>query len=170
MSEQKGQQDLVAGWSEVRARVPEAQLLLVGDGPDTRALSRQAEALEGVRLVGRRSDVRTWLAAANVVAVPSRWEGMPLVPLEAMASARSVVATDVTGIVDSVPPHAGAIVPAGDRQALVAALVRRLIDPDLAEDEGWNGRSHVEAHHDAARSARELSRVYLRLVGARRLR
>jgi glycosyltransferase involved in cell wall biosynthesis len=170
MSTQKGQQDLLTNWPEIRGSVPESQLLLVGDGPDLRSLSRQAEALEGVRLVGRRSDVRTWLAAANVVAVPSRWEGMALVPLEAMACARSVVATDVTGIVDSVPPNAGAIVPADDGKALVAAIVRRLIDPDLAEDEGWNGRSHVEAHHDAARSARELSRAYLRLVGARRLR
>ena len=170
LSLQKGQRDLLACWAEIRAQVPEAQLILVGDGPDLRSLTRQAEALEGVSLVGRRSDVRTWLAAADVVAVPSRWEGMALVPLEAMASARSVVATDVTGIVDSVPPNAGAIVPAGDGPALVGALVRRLVDPDLAEDEGWNGRSHVEAHHDAAKSARELSRVYLRLVGARRVR
>jgi len=165
---QKGQQDLLADWPEIRAQVPEARLVLVGDGPDRRSLSRQAAALEGVQMVGRRSDVGTWLAAADVVAVPSRWEGMALVPLEAMACARSVVATDVTGIVDSVPGNAGAIVPAGDGPAFVAALVRRLIDPDLAEDEGWNGRTHVERHHDAGRSARELSRAYLRLVGARR--
>ena len=168
MTLQKGQQDLLADWPEIRAHVPEAQLLLLGDGPDMRSLSRQAEALAGVRLVGRRSDVRTWLAAADVVAVPSRWEGMSLVPLEAMACARSVVATDVTGIADSVPPNAGAIVPPEDGRAMVSAIVRRLIDPDLAQDEGWNGRSHVEAHRDAARSARELSRVYLRLVGKRR--
>ena len=168
MSMQKGQQDLLADWPEIREQVPEAQLILVGDGPDMRSLARQAEALEGVRLVGRRSDVSTWLAASDVVAVPSRWEGMALVPLEAMACARSVVATDVSGVVDSVPPNAGAIVPADDGGALVTAIVRRLIDPDLAEDEGWNGRSHVEAHHDPARSARELARVYLRMVGARR--
>ena len=170
LSLQKGQRDLLGCWAEIRAQVPEAQLLLVGDGPDMASLARQAEVLEGVRLVGRRSDVRAWLAAADVVAVPSRWEGMALVPLEAMACARSVVATDVTGTVDSVPTNAGAIVPAGDGAALVGALVRRLVDPDLAEDEGWNGRSHVEAHHDAAKAARELSRVYLRLVGARRVR
>jgi glycosyltransferase involved in cell wall biosynthesis len=168
LSVQKGQEDLLASWPEIRERVPEAQLMLVGDGPELRPLSRQAESLEGVRLVGRRSDVRTWLAAADVVAVPSRWEGMSLVPLEAMGCARSVVATDVIGIADSLPQNAGAIVPAGDGPAFVDALARRLIDPELAQDEGWNGRSHVEAHHDVARSARELDRVYLRLVGARR--
>jgi glycosyltransferase involved in cell wall biosynthesis len=167
---QKGQQDLLADWPEIRAQVPEAQLVLIGDGPDRHSLARQAASLEGVQLVGWRSDIPTWLAATDVVAVPSRWEGMALVPLEAMASARSVVATDVTGVVDSVPPNAGAVVPAGDGPAFVKALVRRLVDPTLAEDEGWNGRSHVERNHDAARSARELSRVYLRLVGARRSR
>ena len=167
---QKGQQDLLANWPVVRARVPEAELLLVGDGPDRRALERLAEGLEGVRFVGSRTDVPLWMAAADVVVVPSRWEGMALVPLEAMASARSVVATDVNGIVDSLPHDAGAIVPLDDPPALVEALVARLLDPALAEDEGWLGRSHVETHHDVTSSARELARVYLRLVGARRAR
>jgi len=167
---QKGQQDLLADWPQVRAQVPEAQLLLVGDGPDRRALERLAEGMDGVTFAGARTDVPLWMAAADVVAIPSRWEGMALVPLEAMACARSVVATDVNGIVDSVPPGAGAIVALDDAAALVSELVRRLADPALAEDEGWAGRSHVEGHHDVTTSARELARVYLRLVGVRRSR
>jgi glycosyltransferase involved in cell wall biosynthesis len=165
---QKGQQDLLADWPEIRAAVPEAQLVLVGDGPDRRALARQAAGLEGVQLVGARSDVPFWLAAADVVVIPSRWEGMTLVPLEAMACARSVVATDVAGIVDSVPESAGEIVPADDGPALIEAVVRRLTDSELTEEEGWNGRSHVERNHDVNSSARQLAGVYLRLVGARR--
>jgi glycosyltransferase involved in cell wall biosynthesis len=168
LSIQKGQQDLLLDWPAIRARVPEAQLVLVGDGPDRASLEQLAQGLEGVRLVGQRTDVAAWMGAADVVVIPSRWEGMALVPLEAMACARSVVATDVNGIVDSVPPQAGAIVPVDDAGALVAAVVRRLTDPVLAEDEGWNGRSHVEIHHDGDASARELSRVYLRLVASRR--
>lgn len=165
---QKGQQDLMAAWPQVRARVPEARLLLVGDGPDRRALERLAEGMEGVTFAGERSDVPLWMAAADVVVVPSRWEGMALVPLEAMACARSVVATDVNGIVDSVPPGAGAIVALDDAAGLADALVHRLVLPVLADEEGWVGRAHVEGHHDATRSARELARVYLRLVGVRR--
>jgi glycosyltransferase involved in cell wall biosynthesis len=121
-----------------------------------------------VRFVGARTDVPLWMAAADVVVVPSRWEGMALVPLEAMACARSVVATDVNGVVDSIPSDAGAIVQLDDEDALADALVHRLLDPVLAEEEGWRGRAHVETHHDVASSARELARVYLRLVGARR--
>ena len=167
---QKGQQDLLADWPEVRARVPEAQLVLVGDGPDRGSLERLAAGMAGVSFVGARTDVPLWLAAADVVVVPSRWEGMALVPLEAMACARSVVATDVNGVADSVPADAGAIVPLDDPAALVGQLALRLEDPVLAGQEGWRGRSHVEAKHDATVSARELARVYLRLVGARRVR
>ena len=87
-----------------------------------------------------------------------------------MASARSVVATAVSGVVESLPDDAGEAVVPDDRQALAAAVVKRLLDPDLASDEGWAGRSHVEAHHDAESSAHELARVYLRLVGERRVR
>ena len=79
-----------------------------------------------------------------------------------------MVATDVNGVVESVPVNAGAIVALDDGPALVEAVTRRLADPALAEHEGWAGRSHVEAHHDVTNSARELARVYLRLVGARR--
>jgi|tagenome__1003787_1003787.scaffolds.fasta_scaffold20943515_2 glycosyltransferase involved in cell wall biosynthesis len=165
---QKGQQDLLASWPTIRFRVPEAQLVLVGDGPDRRALERLADELPGVIFAGARTDVPLWMAAADVVAVPSRWEGMALVPLEAMACARSVVATDVNGVVDSVPSGAGAVVPLDDPEALSEALAHRLVDPELADEEGWHGRSHVETHHDVTTSTRELARVYLRLVGARR--
>lgn len=168
LAAQKGQADLLEAWAEAVADVPEAQLLIIGDGPDRARLARRAAELPGVSLVGARSDVRLWLAAANVVAVPSRWDGMSLVPLEAMASARSVVATSVSGILESVPDDVGAIVPPEDPEAMAAALTQRLLDPARADDEGWAGRAHVEAHHDVASSAHELARVYLRLVGERR--
>jgi len=167
---QKGQQDLLADWAQIRAGVPHAQLVLVGDGPDRDFLVRQAASLQGVTFAGRRSDVSRWMAAADVVVVPSRREGMALVPLEAMASARSVVVSDVAGVRDSVPQDAGAVVAPEDPQAFVDAVVQRLRDPGQVEDEGWNGRSHVEFNHDVVRSAQALSRVYLRLVGTRRER
>jgi glycosyltransferase involved in cell wall biosynthesis len=170
LTPQKGQRDLLEAWPAVLAQVPEAQLVLVGDGPDRRRLAGQAKDLTGVTLVGARSDVRAWLAAADVVVVPSRWDAMSLVPLEAMASARSVVATSVSGVMESVPDDAGEIVVPDDDQAMASAIVKRLLDPAAADDEGWTGRAHVEAHHDGASSAHELARVYLRVVGGRRAR
>ncbi|WP_205470903.1 glycosyltransferase family 4 protein [Nocardioides sp. SYSU D00038] len=164
----KGQRDLLAAWPRVRAQVPDAALHLLGDGPDRPVLERLAAELEGARVVGRRSDVPTWYGAADVVVVPSRSEELSLVPLEAMASARSVVATRVPGILDTVPPGAGALVEVDDHTALADAVAERLTDPERVEDEGWAGRAHVEAHHDAAASANALARVYLKVLGARR--
>jgi glycosyltransferase involved in cell wall biosynthesis len=165
---QKGQAELLEAWPQVLADVPEARLVIVGDGPDRACLVRQAEELPGVSLVGARSDVRAWLAAADVVVEPSRWDGMSLVPLEAMASARAVVATSVVGVLESVPYDAGAIVAPEDPAEMAAALSRRLLEPVLADDEGRAGRAHVEAHHDASTSTHEMARLYLRLVGEHR--
>ncbi len=170
LTAQKGQRDLLDAWPDVLAQLPDARLVIVGDGPARRDLLRQAGDLTGVKLVGARSDVRAWYAAADVVVVPSRSDGMSLVPLEAMACARSVVTTSVAGVAESLPDDTGAIVAPGDREALATAVLKRLLDPDLAHDEGWAGRGHVEAHHDVETSAHELARVYLRLVGERRSR
>jgi glycosyltransferase involved in cell wall biosynthesis len=166
LAPQKGQSDLLDAWSAVRAGLPGAALALVGDGPDRDALAARAAGEPGVLLAGARDDVPDWLAAADVVVVPSRWEGMALAPLEAMACGRSVVATDVTGIADSVVPEAGAVVPPGDVATLAAALLERLREPGQADAEGWAGRVHVEGHHDAVSSAAAVAELCAELAPA----
>lgn len=148
LARQKGQDVLLAAWPGVRARVPAAALVLVGDGPDAAALRRAAGP--GVLLAGARTDVTDWLAAADVVVVPSRWEGMALVPLEAMARARSVVVTDVAGAREQVPAGAGEVVPVADAPVLAHAVAARLGGAVDADAEGRTGRAHVAAHHDLA--------------------
>ncbi|MGC1210338.1 MAG: glycosyltransferase, partial [Micromonospora sp.] len=106
---QKGQDLLLTAWQEVASALPAAALALVGGGPPPAG----ASAGPGLVLAGSVRDPRDWYAAADVVVCPSRWEGMALVPLEAMARGRSVVATDVGGTRQAVPPDAGALVPPG---------------------------------------------------------
>lgn len=155
---QKGQDRLVALWSDLRRLLPTAQLVLVGDGPDRDAVSgREAD---GVVVVGAQSDPALWLAAADVVVVPSRWEGMALAPLEAMATGRSVVGFDVVGLAESVPGGAGLLVPDDADELLTQALVHRLRDPALAATEGASGKVHAAEHHDAARAAEALVEAY----------
>ncbi|GAB2459167.1 glycosyltransferase [Nocardioides hungaricus] len=155
--EQKGQHDLLDVWPAVRSAVAGATLVLVGDGPDRAGL--EARRVEGVVLAGVRDDVPRWLAAADVVVAPSRWEGMALVPLEAMACGRSVVATDVAGMVSGT---VAGTVPAEDPAALTDAVVDRLASPARADAEGAAGRALVEADHDAVRSAAAVSELVLR--------
>lgn len=164
LTPQKGQSDLLEAWPLVRDRVPDAQLVLVGDGPDRERLEERTADDPSVHLVGQRTDVDEWLAAADVVAAPSLWEGMAVAPIEAMAAGRSVVATQTTGMGDSIPPRAGALVDVGDVRELALSLAARLEDPARAAAEGEVGRAHVEAHHDARGSAREVARQSLRHV------
>ncbi len=142
LCEQKGQDLLLAAWPAVCRAVPGARLALVGDGPLRAGL--EAGAGPAVVFAGYQRDVRPWLAAADVVVQPSRYEGLSLVTLEALASARSVVATDVEGMREAIGDDAGAVVPPGDRHALAAALVTRLRDRERTAAEGRAGRTRVE--------------------------
>lgn len=142
LAEQKGQDILLAAWPAVRGRLDGARLALVGDGPLRPTLA--AALPPGVDLVGESDHVRWWYLAADVVVVPSRWEGMALVPLEARACARSVVASDATGLAETVTPGTGAVVGIGDRHALAEALRPRLADRELADREGALGRDETE--------------------------
>jgi glycosyltransferase involved in cell wall biosynthesis len=147
---QKGQDLLLDAWPLVRAAVPEARLVLVGDGPDRQVI--EARDCPGVELAGRQGDVRPWLWAADVVVQPSRYETMALSMLEAMACGRSVVATDIEGAREALGSTpgvaAGALVAPGDWPGMSGSLIRRLRDPGLCRREGLIGRRRVEARHD----------------------
>jgi glycosyltransferase involved in cell wall biosynthesis len=141
VTRQKGQDVLLAAWPRVRADIPTARLALVGDGDQLAALS--ATPAPGVTFAGAVADVRSWLAAADLVVLPSRWEGLPLTVLEAFASGRPVVASRVPGLAEVVPAPVGALVPPDDPAALGAALARRLRDPDLCRAEGRAAALHA---------------------------
>ena len=167
LAELKGQDRLLTAWPDVLARVPDARLVLVGDGP----LGDAWRALPGaghdsVLWWGHSADPAPFYAAADVVAMPSRAEGMALVPLEAMACARSVVAFDVGGVRQSVG-DAGTILPAGDTGALADALVARLADPALAATEGRRGRRRAEFLFDRDRMTDQISTLVDKLAQER---
>lgn len=158
---QKGQDVLFAAWPRVRAEVPDAQLVLVGDGPARPALT--AAAPPGVVFAGRAGDPRPWYAAADVVVLPSRWEGMSMVQLEAMASARCVLATDVSGVAEALPDGA-VVLPVGDPAALGDALAARLSQPALVAAEAAAARDRARSTYDVRRSATRVREVYAEVL------
>lgn len=159
---QKGQDVLLEAWPEIVRHVPEAQLVLVGDGPDAKSLRDRAGP--GVRIVGKRTDVADWLVAADVVALPSRWEGMSIGMLEAMATGRSVVASDVPGAAEALGREGGAVVPPGNTVALASAIGARLRDPARAAAEGRAARERAEKGHDLRTTTVALAMLYEELV------
>jgi glycosyltransferase involved in cell wall biosynthesis len=171
LAQLKGQDQLLSAWPAVLDEVPHARLVLVGDGP-MGAGWRANHPVAGhgsVRWWGHSTSVADFYTAANVVVVPSRAEGMALVPLEAMACGRSVVAFDVGGIRQSVA-DAGALVPAGNVPALAAAVAARLVDPALAAAEGHRGRHRAEYLFDSDRVGDQIATLVDKLVSQKGIR
>ena len=151
VTEQKGQDLLLAAWPRVRERVPDARLVIVGDGP--RAAEWRAACTDlSVLWRGGTDDPAPWYAAADVVALPSRWEGMPLVALEALSSGRAVAGFGVTGVREAVG-EAGAVVAPGDTDALAEAIAARLHPGGPAAVEGAAGRARAVDLFDRKRAA-----------------
>ncbi|MGW2616450.1 glycosyltransferase family 4 protein [Streptomyces sp. NPDC001500] len=161
---QKGQDVLLRAWDIVTRRTPGARLVLVGDGPDTEQLRRGAP--ESVLFAGAVPDAVPWYQAADLVVLPSRWEGMALAPLEALACGRAVVVTDVDGARESLPDALAprCLVPVDDPASLADAVTALLLDPLLRESLGHQGRRHVLATHDVRHMAEAVAGVYRELL------
>ncbi|MER7001120.1 glycosyltransferase [Streptomyces sp. NPDC000410] len=157
---QKGQDVLLSAWEQVLRRLPNACLVLVGDGPDDDLLRSSAPA--SVRFAGSAPDAAPWYRAADLVVLPSRWEGMALAPLEAMACGRPVVVSDVDGARESLPPgHAlFCLTPPEDPYALATAVSDLLLNAPLRTTLGRQGHQHVLSAHDVRHTADAVAQVY----------
>ncbi|MFI6434795.1 glycosyltransferase [Streptomyces sp. NPDC050759] len=162
---QKGQDVLLDAWDSVSRRVPDARLVLVGDGPDQERL--RSRAPRSVLFAGAVTDTAPWYQAADLVVLPSLWEGMALAPLEAMSCGRPVVLTDVDGARESLPPALvpRCLVPPGDPAPLAEAVTTLLLDPLLREALGHQGRRHVLSTHDVRLTAEAVAAVYRDVLG-----
>jgi glycosyltransferase involved in cell wall biosynthesis len=158
---QKGQDVLLRAWPAVVRRVPGARLVLVGDGPEEARLRASAPA--SVLFAGAVDEVVPWYRAADVVVLPSRWEGMALAPLEAMACGRPVVLTEVAGARECLPPGQKPV-PVEQPGPLADRIATLLLDPPLRARLGEEARAHVVATHDVRRTAEAVMAVYRELL------
>jgi glycosyltransferase involved in cell wall biosynthesis len=144
---EKGHPTLIEAWPLVLRSVPDAYLLIVGEGSRREELERQVRDLRiahRVVFTGRRDDVPGVTAALDVAVLPSYREAQGLTILEAMALSRPVVASNVGGIPEMIQDGVtGLLVPPGDSAALAAAIVRLLEDHSLADTLGRAGHDLV---------------------------
>lgn len=125
------------------ARMPVGALAIVGEGPLHHELERERTRLglgDRVVFAGPRADARSLIGAADAVLMPSLWEGLPLVALEALAAGTPVVATRVRGLRELFRDGEDALlVPPGDESALAEGVQRILSEPGLADRLGSGG-------------------------------
>jgi glycosyltransferase involved in cell wall biosynthesis len=171
LSYQKGLDVLLESWRRFLDRRPGATLLVLGEGPDEARLRRQAEALGlsgSVDFRGLRKDVGPHYAAADLFVLPSRYEGLPNVMLEAMAAGLPVIASRVSGTEDAIEHgRNGLLVPPGERGPLLDALLELTGDPEMGERLGKEARKTVEGRYHINRVAEETLAFYGRLMDRR---
>lgn len=158
----KGPLDAVAAMSAVARRVPGAHGVVIGDGSQTVAVAQVARAGGGhVRVLGRLDDdeLATELARAAVVLVPSSFEGLGMVALEAMAAGAAVVGYDVDGLHDTVGRY-GIVVPAGSVTALGDAVRWLLDNPGTTTAMARAAASAVTDQWSWARCATRFTALY----------
>jgi len=172
LHEEKGVALLVAAFHALLQVHPTARLLLAGDGPARRALETTVEALRlapFVRFLGTVASPWPLLAAADVFALPSLWEGMPNALLEAMAAGLPCVATAVGAVPEMVVDGREAlVVPAGDPGALARALAELATWPTRRSEMGAFARRRVEDAFRIEATVAQTERLYDELLAAPR--
>ncbi len=150
---------------------PEVRFRIVGEGRLEPTLRQQAQSLgiaHAVSFDGMRHDIPDVLATTHVFTLSSLWEGLPVTAVEAMAAARPVVLTDVGGCRDLVTPGVeGWLVPPGNVEALAAALLEALDNPERQRLFGRRGREKVRRAFGLEQYVRGHEQLYASLVAAR---
>lgn len=159
---QKGHDCLLRAAKEVLRQMPDIVFLLVGDGPELEAMQILAASLDlpNVSFLGVRADVPDLLGAADLFVLPSLFEGLPLVVLEAMALALPVVATRIGGTIEALGDTHPFLVPPGESSPLAGAIVAALADEAAARDVGIKERKRFEERYTAARMGQETASLY----------
>ena len=139
----KGLRELVEAASSLHMQRPNLRVFLVGEGPDRSSIESSIRANGADNYIQTLpectfDEVAVWIAAADLVTLPSYMEGCPNVVLEALAAGRPVVATNVGGIPEILDEECGRLVPPRDSNALALALASVL-------DKDWNAEA-IAAH------------------------
>ena len=164
---QKDHDSLLTAAPQVLLQHPNARFVFVGDGPE---LDRIAERVgqdgleQSVTLLGHRQDVPDLLAAADLFVLPSLFEGLPLVLLEAMAAGLPVVGTAVDGIIEAMGADHPFLVETGDPMLLASVIGIALGDAEGARAAGELGKSRFLRNFQADRMAMQTSALYAGLL------
>jgi glycosyltransferase involved in cell wall biosynthesis len=163
----KGLDDLVDALSMLDDRG--VYLALAGEGPYETIVRRgvaRAGLGDRVRFLGRRDDVPSLLAAADVFVLPSHTEGLPNALLEAMAAGRPIVTTDIPGCRGLITDGVSGLLTPPKRPDELSRRIRRLIDdPDLAARLGRAARQRVAKDFSERAMVGRYARLYRSIAG-----
>ena len=154
--------------AQLAPRFPDLHFLLAGDGPEEKMLREKAAALgisDRVTFSGYVADTRLVYLAADVLLMPSRYEGLPMTLLEAMAMGLPVVASQLDGIAEVIGDgREGFLVPSDDAALFVERTAALLQDAELSSRIAQNARAKIEASFSVERMTSAVEEIYDRFL------
>jgi glycosyltransferase involved in cell wall biosynthesis len=170
----KRQDLLIRAFARVRERIPEAHLVLVGDGPlrkDLERLATDLRASEVIHFTGYQAEPQHYLQLIDVFALTSASEGIPQALLEASAAGIPAIASRVGGVPEVIDHgRTGILFPSGDLEALNRGLLVLLSNTQLARGLGEAARDRVESLFHIGRMATDYHNQFLELLARKRSR
>ena len=167
LSAQKDPATFLRAAKSISTRIPDAHFVLAGEGPDMERMQQLARDLSipNVHFLGFRRDIPEILAAMDLFVLTSRWEGLPISVLEAMAAGKSIVATNIKGTRELVVDRkTGLLVPAGDPAATACAIAEMHKSPDLARRCAKNASEMAANCYTEDRMQKRILRLYVWLI------
>jgi len=150
------------------AQIRDIRLLIVGDGPLRRLLENKMEGLDlrkYVKFLGFRNDTPVLINLSDVVVLSTNWEGLPLVPIEAGASKKPIVASDVEGVREVVVNNkTGYLFKKGDAKDLAEKILKLYQDEKLRIEVGEEGYKFVLDNFSKERMVEEYKKLYFSLI------
>jgi glycosyltransferase involved in cell wall biosynthesis len=164
LDERKGIKTLLPAFLEVHRRIPQARLVMVGEGPLRQWIESwcaEHDLRQKVILAGFTSRIEEVMRDIDLLVLPSHWEGFGIVLIEAMAAGKPCVTTAISSMPEIVlDGRTGRVVPAGDSGALAEALIEGAGDKERAAAWGADGRRRVEDHFTLDRMIGQLEALF----------
>lgn len=161
---QKNHSGLLAIAAEVVARHPQAIFVLLGDGPLRPRVEQEVQArglTHHVRLLGRRDDVEAIMRSSDMLCLPSFWEGLPMVSMEAGAASLPIIASNLPGLREAIiEGETGYLLPAEATQLFAATISELINDPARRQRIGQAARARVKALFSSQASVARLCALY----------
>ena len=171
---QKAPLDFITVASRVMKEKPDTQFLLIGDGelrPAVEKIIKELNLEKKVILTGWRKDIPQILKVIDVLALTSRWEGLPRVFPEAMASGLPIVANNVDGASEAIEEGMnGFLISVGDIRGMAEKIINLLDKPEMAEEMGRKGKEKVFPEFDIDLMVEKIDNLYQELAGNKGLK
>jgi len=167
LDEQKRPDVLLRAWAKIRHKVPNGRVVIVGDKPEKQSsvnLARKLGLLESVDFPGWRKDAIDFVAASDIFVLPSMWEGMSNITMEALAVGTPVITTRVEAMAELLRGgECGIMVEPGNAIELAEAILDLYQSPEKREAFSAIGKKHIEENYRIEDVVRRYEKLYLEI-------